>query len=658
MTTDTSAESGVARADDPSTASERAAHFQRLYETERAARLEAEAQRARLEAIVRDHPAAVVFMHGRNLVVTVANDEFRRLAGDGDPTGLPFARARIPLIPPGTEGQVESVYATGQRVDFREVPVTVRADGEEHTCYFNTTADPIRTSEGVVEGVVLYAVDVTDQVLTREEIAHSEERFEAQYRATPIPTYTWQQVGDDWILAAYNEAAERATGGAIRSLVGVGAREFYRNKPDILADLERCTRERSRFTREIRYGFVSTGIERDLIVSYAFVPPDLVMIHTEDVTERLRAEAERDRLLAEASAQAAEREATLGQIIDGIVIADAQGSITFLNDAGKRILGTDEIGVPLEQHAATYFTYRPDGTAFPTEELPLSRAILRGETVVNDEVRIRRPGTREIVLSSSATPLVAEDGSKLGAVATFRDVTAERELEREKEDFLAAAAHDLKTPLTTIKGVAQLLERRAQRAGSLPAEEIQRQIERIDTTASKMNALIGTLLDLTRLELNHPLDLVLSPADLVAIVRQVVGVQRFSDRHRVIVRAAEEHLHGEWDVARLERVVANLVTNAVKYSPAGGDVYIDLGRDGECAVLSVTDSGLGVPAEDLPRIFERFFRARNVIDEVAGAGIGLAACKRIVEQHGGELVVESEEGVGSTFTVRLPLQEP
>jgi two-component system phosphate regulon sensor histidine kinase PhoR len=420
--------------------------------------------------------------------------------------------------------------------------------------------------------------------------------------------------------------------------------------------MERCTRERSQFTIERQHRYVTTGNDRDLVISYAFVPPDLVMVHTEDVTERRLAERERDRLLAEASALAAERETTLGQIVDGIVIANAQGDITFLNDAGRRILGVDAIGIPLEEHSTTYFIHRPDGTPYPSEALPLSRALLEGETVVNEELHIHRPGAREVILSATATPLVADDGTRLGAVATFRDTTADRELEREKEDFLAAAAHDLKTPLTTIKGVVQLLDRRAERAGSLSAEDIHRQVERIDTTASKMNALIGTLLDLTRLELNHPLDLVRSSTDLVSVVRQVTSVQRFSDRHHLIVRAAVDRLPGEWDVPRLERVIANLVTNAVKYSPAGGDIHIDLSRDGDWAVLAVRDSGLGIPADDLPHIFERFFRARNVIDEVSGAGIGLAACKRIVEQHGGELLVESREGMGSTFTVRLPLE--
>jgi signal transduction histidine kinase len=120
-------------------------------------------------------------------------------------------------------------------------------------------------------------------------------------------------------------------------------------------------------------------------------------------------------------------------------------------------------------------------------------------------------------------------------------------------------------------------------------------------------------------------------------------------------------LFGDWDAARLGRVLANLLANAIKYSPQGGPITVDLKREemdaGAFAVLAVRDQGLGIPAEDLPRIFEPFQRARNVVGRIGGSGLGLASVRQIVEQHGGTIAVTSEGGAGSTFTVRLPLKE-
>ncbi|HEY8694521.1 MAG TPA: sensor histidine kinase, partial [Chloroflexota bacterium] len=129
---------------------------------------------------------------------------------------------------------------------------------------------------------------------------------------------------------------------------------------------------------------------------------------------------------------------------------------------------------------------------------------------------------------------------------------------------------------------------------------------------------------------------------------------KLSDRHRLRVSATAPAVPGVWDVARVHRVVANLLANAIKYSPAGGDVVVLVGVDGDWAVLAVCDEGLGIPAADLPHVFERFHRGSNV-ERISGTGIGLAGAKDIVELHGGTIAVTSIEGRGTTVAVRLPL---
>jgi signal transduction histidine kinase len=228
---------------------------------------------------------------------------------------------------------------------------------------------------------------------------------------------------------------------------------------------------------------------------------------------------------------------------------------------------------------------------------------------------------------------------------------------RLREEFLSAVSHDLRTPLTTVKGYAQMLRRRAVSTGE-DSVWLARGLANIDVAASKMTGLVGELLDIARLQSGRPLDLNRAPADLVALARQAIADQHVDERHELRVETAVESLTGLWDAMRLERVLANLLSNAIKYSPDGGPVTIEINEnktDGEWAVLTVRDRGIGIPARDLPHIFERFHRGSNVVGSIDGVGLGLAGVRRIVEQHGGTISIESDEGAGTAVTVRLPL---
>jgi len=224
-----------------------------------------------------------------------------------------------------------------------------------------------------------------------------------------------------------------------------------------------------------------------------------------------------------------------------------------------------------------------------------------------------------------------------------------------RDEFLAAAAHDLKTPLASMKGIAQLLHNRIRRLELADGERLTDGLARIDATATRMAILVNELLDLARLEMERPLELERQSTDLVALAQQAVADQQpNSPRHRLVVETAHADLVGNWDESRIRRVIDNLLSNAVKYSPAGGDVIVILKRQGDLAVVEVSDSGVGIPADDLSHIFERFRRGSNV-GQIQGTGIGLAISRMIVEQHGGSISAHSSETAGTTFAVRLPV---
>lgn len=248
------------------------------------------------------------------------------------------------------------------------------------------------------------------------------------------------------------------------------------------------------------------------------------------------------------------------------------------------------------------------------------------------------------------------------AVDNARLYREAQEALRLRDEFLASVTHDLRTPLASIKGYAQLLQRRLARMQSPEAASFRDALRRIDATATKMNAQISELLDLARDLAGRPLALERQKIDLVPLVQAVVEEQRRnSARHAITFETEVPSLVGRWDAARLERVLANLLANALKYSPAGGTISVRLSREQDStrcwAVVQVQDQGLGIPAVDLPYIFERFYRAQNVPAQVSGSGIGLASARQIVEHHGGTIAVQSEEGQGSTFTVRLPVED-
>ena len=386
----------------------------------------------------------------------------------------------------------------------------------------------------------------------------------------------------------------------------------------------------------------------------------LVLAVIRDATARRQAEAER-RERARAEALAADRSAILDQVAEGVIIADAEGRITFVNAAARTLHGAAVLGVPVESYSTAYGLYTLAGQPYPPEDLPLARAARRGETVRDVRWRIRRPDGREVIAEGSASPVCAMDGTRLGSVLVVRDVSAQAALEREKDDFLAAVSHDLKSPLASVRTLAQLLRRGLARSEGLAPEHLDSRLQSIEEATTRMARLLDELVDLARLGMDRPLELDLRPTDLVALARTAVEERDgATEQHHLRLEAVEPELVGHWDATRLERVLSNLLDNALKYSPAGGDVVLRVCREtqGEVAwaVLEVSDQGVGIPAAEHARIFERFGRAKNVVGRIPGTGIGLAAVRQIVQQLGGTIDVESVEGVGSTFRVRLPLQ--
>ena len=229
----------------------------------------------------------------------------------------------------------------------------------------------------------------------------------------------------------------------------------------------------------------------------------------------------------------------------------------------------------------------------------------------------------------------------------FNELTAT--IDRQRADqltYLASIAHDIRNPLSALRSFAAL-------AGD--GEETAALRARFERQVDRLNRMVSDLLDATRIEAGH-LELRLEMADLRDVVRSVVDLYRPTvTTHKIHVDCPAEALVVRGDSLRLDQVVSNLLTNAVKYSPEGSHVNVRLRRSDEAATIEVADEGMGIESAELPHVFAPFRRVSGSKTRVAGVGLGLSICRRIVEAHGGAIRVESELGVGSTFIVELPL---
>ena len=361
-----------------------------------------------------------------------------------------------------------------------------------------------------------------------------------------------------------------------------------------------------------------------------------------DASDRRRAE-ERDRALA----------AIVTTSDDAIVTKTLDGTVTSWNPAAERLYGW--IAAEMIGHSIARIV--PSDKRQELADI-LAR-LRRGERIDHhDTARVTKDG-RRLDVSVSISPLVDAAGRVVGASKIARDVTDRKQAESLREEFLASISHDLNNPLAGLKATAQLLLRPLRRGEVPDPARLEQGLVSIDRLAARMAGLIDELFDAARLRAGQPLELAPERVDLVALARHCVELYRAATQdHQLRCVSDVPELVGTWDSARLERVLTNLLSNALKYSPGGGDVEVRVAWEedaaGSWAILSVRDEGIGIPAADLPHVFDRYRRGSNV-GGLAGTGLGLAGVQQIVDQHGGTVAADSIEERGSTVTVRLPI---
>ena len=367
---------------------------------------------------------------------------------------------------------------------------------------------------------------------------------------------------------------------------------------------------------------------------------------------------------AELQREKEKSEAMLTRMADGIIVTDVSGRIVLFNPAAERIFG-----IPAQRALDKTVT-----DVFMDYDLStmLARALGQGVPQTG-EVKVERP--QEGTLDVFVTLVETEGGQGHGAVIVLHDLTEIRRLENVRRDFVANVSHELRTPVASIRAMAETLLMGAKD----DPEAAQQFLETMLKETERLSSLLDDLLELARIEAGkrEPRKVDLNVRELVETVLN--KLRPHAERKQLTVTVdVPDNLTLRADPDAMQQILVNLLDNAIKYTPNGGNVRVKgegrgrKGKEGEdngslpflpplspsfpCVVLSVSDTGVGIPREHLLRIFERFYRVDKARSrEMGGTGLGLSIVKHLVESQGGQMTVESEVGRGSTFTVTLPL---
>ncbi len=373
-----------------------------------------------------------------------------------------------------------------------------------------------------------------------------------------------------------------------------------------------------------------------------------------DIDDQKRAEEEQQRLRLQLKSEQARLQEVFNQMPGGVVIAEApSGKILMGNKQVEDILGHTMLpSSSVDDYGAWVGFHLDSSEQVKSEEWPLARAIAHGEVVREEDYEYLRGDGKRIIIRLNAAPIRDHRNTIIAGVVTIIDVTEQRALEQRKDEFISIASHELKTPITTVKALTQLLKRKLEKQG---LTEHAASLSKIETNVNKLTRLTNDLLDVSKMQAGR-LYYVQEPVAIQILLQEAVETaQQTSATHTISLQGTTQRsIIGDSD--RLMQVFMNLLSNAIKYSPQADKVEVFVEEMEDSVHMHVRDYGLGIAKEHQEKIFDRFYR---VDDEnrtsIQGLGMGLYIACEIVKRHGGDITVRSEEGAGTTFSVVLPL---
>ena len=636
------------------------------------ARKQVEQSEENLRAMIEQAPVAICILTGPDHVITVANKRMVELWGKPEKQvmqqpvfdALPDARGQ------GLEEVMKRVYETGETFYASELPVSLVRHGKPEVVYQNFFYQAYRDNVGEIVGVFAITVDVTEQVNARAELLRiNGELIEANAELTEIQR-RYEEINQELLSSTsrLQMAIESTHLGTWEYNPQTGAlycskecREVYGIPEGIEPSYEQFAEHIFQEDRE----YVETAIQNALDpwgngnyeLSYRIIRFDTGETRWIKAQGKVYFEDKRATRfigtvvdiheLKEAEEKSAKLAAIIETSHDAIVSKTLDGTITSWNESAQRVFGytaEEMIGESI------YKLIPPDRH---DEEPQILSTITRGERINHFETKRLTKDGHLIDVSVTVSPVKNKAGRIIGVSKIARDITEKKLDEARKNDFIGMVSHELKTPLTSLTAILQVANAKVKGSSDsfMPGA-----MERANQQARRMGAMINGFLNISRLE-SGKIDIHKQEFNLHELIAEVVNEYEMTSTRNVIDVNDCDDVTINADRDKIASVLSNLIGNAIKYSPKAAGIKVRCKLCEEQAIISVGDNGLGIAEQDLPKIFERYYRVETQdTRHIAGFGIGLYLSAEIVQRHKGRIWAESELGKGSTFYFALPLR--
>jgi PAS domain S-box-containing protein len=592
-------------------------------------------------------PVAVSLLIGDDFVIHNANPQMLELWGrDAAIIGRPLFEALPEIQSQGFVEILNNVYRNGEIFNGNRWPVFLEKYGVSEECFFNFIYAPVYNDDKKIIGVSVVATDVTEQVISERKLKDSEYRFEDLIKNSDYSIAIYRT--EDLYVEFANERMLK-TWGKDASVIGTkleAALPELEGQPfiGILKDIFKTGKTYA--AEEDKVDLVVDGMLQTFYYNFSYKP--LKNPNGEVYAILNMAVNVTDLVMARKKIQ--ESENKLRDLADSmpqfVWTCNDEGQITYMNNSWYKYTGSTE----------------------NDDQTKLVRNMMRPETVEKvdkmwkESIQNNIPFVLEYELQDPhqegsyrwflgrAVPNFGENGEVKQWTGTFTDINEFKQLETQKDNFLGIASHELKTPLTSLKLYTQFIKMNLEKSGDQKNADV---VKRMDSQIDRLTELINELLDVTKIQKGQ-MPLNESYFDFDQLADEVIEEQQMTSRHEMIVSKSTVSTVFA-DRHRISQVMANLISNAIKYSPDADEVHISISLEGDKARFCVRDFGIGIPADKQSKVFDQYYRISESKDHTfPGLGLGLYISSEIIKKTGGEISVSSIEGEGSDFCFRIP----